>query len=75
MMLRPVNISEHEMKFDVVTCDCCGGWSKDGIDCENCQADAEGRPRPNVWVDAEHYEQALREYQEKLKRLNDEDEA
>ncbi len=48
---------------------------KDGIDCENCIADAEGKPRPFVWVDADHYEQALNEYNEKLKRLNDEDEA
>ena len=58
-----------------VDSDQCGGWSKDGIACENCIADAEGRPRPNVWEDAERYEQAMKEYQEKLKRLNDEDEA
>lgn len=22
----------------VVVCDCCGGWSADGMDCENCKA-------------------------------------
>ena len=21
-----------------VACDCCGGWSVDGMDCENCKA-------------------------------------
>jgi len=49
MLLKPKQISEHEIQLVVVTCDCCGGWSFDGIDCENCKADAEGRPRPIVW--------------------------
>lgn len=75
MLLQSKIISENEVEMVPVTCDCCGGWSVDGLDCENCLADAEGKPRPNVWVDDEHYDQALREYQERLKRLNDEDEA
>ena len=49
MLLEEKQISEHEVAFEVVTCDCCGGWSADGEDCENCQADAEGRPWPIVW--------------------------
>ena len=49
MLLKPKKISEHEIKMVVVTCDCCGGWSTEGIVCENCLADAEGRPRPIVW--------------------------
>jgi DnaJ-class molecular chaperone len=51
MLLKQKAISEHEIAMRVVTCDCCGGWSADGIDCENCLADAEGRPRPIEWVD------------------------
>ena len=43
MLLKPKIISEHEVEMIVVTCICCGGWSSDGIDCENCKADAEGR--------------------------------
>jgi len=43
-------IEEGFWKMEVVTCDCCGGWSADGLDCDNCLADAEGRPRPIAWT-------------------------
>jgi methionyl-tRNA synthetase len=74
MLLKPTQISEHEARLDVVTCDCCGGWSKDGKDCENCQADAEGKPRPIVWVIEEEYPLALQDYEEKIKRILNDDE-
>lgn len=73
MLLKPKKISEHEINLVVVTCDCCGGWSSIGQECENCLADAEGRPRPYVWVEADDYPQALDEYQKKMKRGNDEE--
>lgn len=68
MKLKPVVISEHEVRMDVVTCDCCGGWSYDGLDCENCKADAEGRPRPIVWIDEEDYPKAIDEWRKKTGR-------
>lgn len=73
MLLELKKISEHEVEAVVVTCDCCGGWSSDGKVCENCLADAEGRPRPIVWVNADDYPQALDEYQKKMKRGDDEE--
>ena len=73
MLLKPNNISEKEVKMVVVTCDCCGGWSADGKDCENCQADAEGKPRPYRWVDDKDYAEALRNYfQENINRASNE---
>lgn len=74
MLLKPKPISKHEVEMEVVACDCCGGWSKDGIDCPNCKADAEGKPRPIVWVSEEEFPQALRDYQEKIKRMQNDDE-
>ena len=73
LLLKPKKISEHEINMVVVTCDCCGGWSTEGIVCENCLADAEGKPRPFVWVDEKDYSQAMEDYQKKMKRGNDEE--
>jgi methionyl-tRNA synthetase len=73
MLLKPSNLSEDEVEMVVVTCDCCGGWSFDGMDCENCQADAEGRSRPIVWISEEEYPQALKEYQNKIEQTKGED--
>jgi len=66
MLLKPKKISENEFALEVVTCDCCGGWSRDGIDCENCLADAEEKSRRIVWVNEEDYLQAMEEYRRKL---------
>lgn len=35
--------------LEPVACDCCGGWSVDGKDCENCK---QGR-RVIEWLDEE----------------------
>jgi hypothetical protein len=37
------------LSLEPVACDCCGGWSADGLVCENCIASAEGKHRPIVW--------------------------
>jgi hypothetical protein len=68
MMLKKVHVSGHDIRLDVVTCDCCGGWSTEGIECENCKADAEGMPRPIVWVDEKDYPAAMKEYRKKTER-------
>ena len=57
MLLKLNKISEDEIKMEIVTCDCCGGWSTEGIVCENCLADAEARQF--VWVDEKEYPQAF----------------
>jgi len=71
MLLKLNKISEDEIKMEIVTCDCCGGWSTEGIVCENCLADAEARQF--VWVDEKEYPQALDDYRKKTKRGDDEE--
>jgi len=72
MMLMEKKISDREIRMEVVVCDFCGGWSVDGVDCENCQADAEGRARLHVWVSEEDYPQSMEEYRNKLKQAMEE---
>jgi hypothetical protein len=50
MMLKSKQVSEHEIVMEVVGCDCCGGWSVDGYDCENCK---QGR-RVIEWLEEEN---------------------
>jgi hypothetical protein len=46
------------MTLEPDNCDCCGGWSYDGIPCENCNT---GR-KVVEWVSDEQYPAALEAY-------------
>jgi hypothetical protein len=46
------------LSLEPVACDCCGGWSADGKDCENCKAGLQ----VVEWVSNEEYPAAMERY-------------